>query len=171
VIAAFALIPPIPMPGGVPMTLQTFAVPLAGVVLGAKKGTLSVLIYIMLGAFGAPVFQGMNGGFGVIFGPTGGFILAFPLMALMAGIGASSVEFNVRSTVKQVLWLVMGAVALYTIGMFWFVFIMSADIRTAFTACVLPFVPTEIIKIIMAAVIGRAVKLALTKTYNKTTKH
>ena len=80
----------IPMPYGVPMTLQTFAVPLAGVILGTKNGALSALIYVLLGITGLPVFAGFTGGIGIVFGRTGGFILSFPLMALTAGIGAKN---------------------------------------------------------------------------------
>ena len=58
----------IPMPGGVPMTLQTFAVPLAGLVLGTKRGTLSALLYVLLGTLGVPVFAGLSGGPGIVLG-------------------------------------------------------------------------------------------------------
>ena len=63
----------IPMPSGVPMTLQTFAVALAGAVLGWKLGALSALVYLLLGAAGVPVFSGMSGGLGVLLGKTGLF--------------------------------------------------------------------------------------------------
>jgi len=69
----------IPLPHGVPMTLQTFTIALAGILLGPKKGGLTVLIYILLGGVGVPVFAGFLGGLGVIFGFTGGFIMSFPL--------------------------------------------------------------------------------------------
>ena len=78
----------IPMPAGVPMTLQTFIIPLAGIVLGAKRGTIATCIYVLLGAVGLPVFAGFAGGLGILFGMTGGFILSFPLMALFAGLGS-----------------------------------------------------------------------------------
>ena len=93
----------IPMPHGVPMTLQTFAIMLAGVVLGAKNGTVAALIYILLGAFGAPVFSSFSGGLGIVFGRTGGFILSFPLLALAAGIGASK-----EKRFWLALWLIIG---------------------------------------------------------------
>ena len=78
----------LPMPYGVPLTLQTFAIQLAGVVLGPKKGALAALVYITLGAVGVPVFAGFTGGMGIVLGVTGGFILSFPLLALLAGIGS-----------------------------------------------------------------------------------
>ena len=77
----------IPMPSGVPMTLQTFAVALAGAVLGWKLGALSALVYLLLGAAGVPVFSGMSGGLGVLLGKTGGFIFGFIFM-VRAGSGS-----------------------------------------------------------------------------------
>lgn len=76
----------IPMPTGVPVTLQTFAVALCGYFLGAKKGMAAVFVYIMLGAVGAPVFTGFKGGFACIGGLTGGFIYGFLAMVLLCGL-------------------------------------------------------------------------------------
>ena len=149
----------IPMPYGVPMTLQTFAIPLAGVVLGAKNGTVSTLIYVVLGAIGVPVFAGYMGGPGALFGMTGGFILSFPLMALAAGVG----EGKNNAIWLLVSGLVIGALLNYICGMLWFCFVMSVDLEAAFTGCVLPFIPTSIVKIVLVAVLGRQVKRALVK--------
>ena len=81
-----------PLPSGVPVTLQTFAVALTGVVLGAKLGTISTFIYILLGAVGVPVFSGFNGGLGAIVGKTGGFIWGFLFLAFFAGAGAAMMK-------------------------------------------------------------------------------
>ena len=70
----------IPMPMGVPMTMQTFAITLAGVILGSKKGGLSILVYVLLGAIGVPVFAGFSGGVQNLIGPTGGFIISLVLV-------------------------------------------------------------------------------------------
>lgn len=148
----------IPMPYGVPMTLQTFAIPLAGIILGTKNGTLSTLLYILLGAFGLPVFAGFRGGFGSIFGPTGGFILSFPIMALAAGIGADK-----NSVPKLAAGLAAGAAFNYLCGTLMFSLITSSDIKTAFVACVLPFIPTAVIKAVFAGVTGMKLKTALFK--------
>lgn len=78
-----------PLPSGVPVTLQTFAVALTGVVLGRKLGTMATFIYILLGTVGVPVFAGFKGGLGVIAGKTGGFIWGFLFLALLCGIGSS----------------------------------------------------------------------------------
>lgn len=88
----------IPMPGGVPMTMQTFAVTLAAIVLGAKLSTVSTVIYLILGAAGVPVLAGFTGGLAKFVGPTGGFLISFPLMAFVIGWG---VEHRGRSRVRS----------------------------------------------------------------------
>lgn len=80
----------IPLPSGVPVTLQTFAVALAGYTLGMKLGGLSALVYVLIGAVGVPVFSGFKGGFGSLTGPTGGFIWGFIIMALLCGLGTDT---------------------------------------------------------------------------------
>jgi len=196
VIAVCALIS-IPMPYGVSMTLQTFAVPLAGIILGAKRGTVATVVYILLGAVGLPIFSNMTGGPGVVFGPTGGFILSFPALALAAGIGARGSgrggdksgsgswgwygsgngrgngngsgcgngrgNGSGRNRLRLVCWLLVGSAVNLSCGMLYFAFATGADIRTAFFACILPFIPTEIVKLAMAAILGGAVKTALVR--------
>ena len=76
----------IPMPGGVPLTLQTFAVSLVGILLGSRKGFLSMSVYVLMGLIGLPVFSGFSAGVGAIVGPTGGFILSFPIMSFIIGL-------------------------------------------------------------------------------------
>lgn len=148
----------IPMPYGVPMTLQTFAIPLAGVILGAKRGTVATLVYVLLGAVGAPVFAGFAGGLRVVVGPTGGFILSFPMLAWAAGIGADR---------NNKLWLTaglaLGSFINYVCGMLMFALVTSSSLNAAFAACVLPFIPTAIIKIILAGVLGSSLKSILSK--------
>ena len=103
----------IPQPGGVPFTLQAWAVALSGLILGPKNGTLAVFVYILLGAAGAPVFAGFSGGLGVIMRPTGGFILSFPIMALLAGLGESK-----GGTCWPLLGLAAGTIFNWACGMF-----------------------------------------------------
>jgi len=148
----------IPMPAGVPMTMQTFAVPLAGILLGPKKGTLAVFAYLLLGAVGVPVYAGFAAGVGKLFGITGGFLLSFPIMSWLAGKGEEK---------KSMPWLIaslfLGAVINYIVGMCWFVFAAHSTFEAAFTACVLPFIPTAIVKVLMAAFLGKEVRSALVR--------
>ena len=153
VIAALAQLT-IPVPG-IPLTMQTFAVPLAGAVLGAKKGALSAFVYILLGAMGAPVFHAFQGGIGMIAGPTGGFILAFPLYAFIVGFAADK---NNR------LWLATGLVIGMTVlfllgGIIFPVFIFPrVSFQAAFLGWVLPFLLPDLIKIIMVYFISIEIK-------------
>jgi biotin transport system substrate-specific component len=149
----------IPMPYGVPMTLQTFVIPAAGLILGAKNGAVSTLIYVALGAAGVPVFAGYRGGMGAIFGATGGFILSFPAMAFLAGAGEKK-----TGAAWSLCGLVIGSAANYICGMLWFCFVAGVDLKAAFLACVLPFIPTAIIKIVLVFIIGRQARRALIKS-------
>jgi biotin transport system substrate-specific component len=142
----------IPMPLGVPMTMQTFAISLAGVMLGAKRGFFSALAYVILGAAGLPVFAGFSGGMVKIVGPTGGFIISFPLMALLAGWGAD------RGRNEMIMGLAAGSVVNFAAGMIFFMLSTGNGPDAAFTVCVLPFIPTAIVKAVAAGAIGLKIK-------------
>lgn len=147
----------IPMPLGVPMTMQTFAVTLAGIILGAKSGTISMMVYLLLGAVGVPVFAGFSGGFQDLIGPTGGFLLSFPLMAFLIGMGT-----KLRKQKGMfLLFLVLGAVSNYVVGVAMFCIVMKASVWTGISACVLPFIPTAVIKAAVASVLGLKIQTRL----------
>lgn len=76
----------LPMPSGVPITIQVFGIALVGAVLGWKRGFLATVVYILIGAVGVPVFANFRGGLEVLTGMSGGYILAWPVMALLCGI-------------------------------------------------------------------------------------
>ena len=154
VIAVMAQIS-IPMPGGVPMTMQTFAITLAAVVLGAKLSTVSSVIYLLLGAVGVPVLANFSGGFDKFIGPTGGFLISFPLMAFIIGWGA---DHRHAFRGAYVLALIIGTIANYVVGTAMFCVLMNSSIAAGVTACVLPFIPTAIIKAVLATVIGFLVR-------------
>ena len=140
----------IPMPMGVPMTMQTFAVTLAGVVLGAKRGAISMIIYVLLGAIGVPVLAGFSGGFQHLIGPTGGFLISFPIMAYLIGVGT-----KLRKQKGMfLLFLILGTAANYAVGVLMFCILMKASVWTGFTACVLPFLPTAVVKAAAASILG-----------------
>ena len=145
----------IPMPLGVPMTMQTFAITLAAIVLGSKKSAAASLIYILLGAVGIPVFSNFTGGLQSLVGPTGGFIISFPIMAYIIGLGA---EYRSKSKGYFVCFLILGTVVNYIIGMAMFCILMKSTPYVAFTACVLPFIPTAIIKAVLASMLGLSLK-------------
>jgi biotin transport system substrate-specific component len=88
-IAVCAILPGIPTGSGVPITLQTFAVILAGLVLGWRRGALAVLLYLAVGLAGVPIFAEATGGLGVLSKPSAGYLLAFPFGAALAGLLAT----------------------------------------------------------------------------------
>ena len=149
----------IPMPIGLPMTLQTFIIPLAGVILGAKLGILSVIAYILLGVVGLPVFSGGGSGFGWLFGPTGGFLIGFPFYALCAGLGAKSQKHH-----HLVLGLLFGMAITYLFGMLQFAFVTNQTIPRAFSVVVIQFLPTEIIKLIFVWILGKKIRNLLAQS-------
>ncbi|GHU79121.1 biotin transporter BioY [Clostridia bacterium] len=143
----------IPMPMGVPITMQTFAICLAGMLLSPRNSFFSALLYVLLGAIGIPVFAQFSGGLGIVFGPTGGFILSFPIMAWLVALGAEK-----KGAIPVTLGLVAGILVNFVAGMVLFSLITGNGLGVAFTACVLPFIPTTIIKTVAAGIIGARIK-------------
>ena len=142
----------ITVPFAVPFTMQTFGVFLAIAVLGGKWGTVSVLIYILLGAVGIPVFSGFQGGFGVLFGNTGGYILGFLVSAFLIW----GMELLIgRKTWAVLAQMFVGLLACYGFGTlcFWFLYTQNAgavSIGAVLTVCVVPFVVPDVVKILLA---------------------
>ena len=150
------------VPSIVPFTLQTFAVFLCLNILGAKKGIISILIYIFLGVIGLPVFSGFNGGIGVLLNVTGGYIIGFIFAALTFWLITSL--FNKKP--KKIINLIAsfsGLIACYISGTLWYVllFIKNGDtvsFISAFTICVLPFIIPDILKILLSVTISEKIK-------------
>ena len=149
VIAVMAQIS-IPMPLGVPMTMQTFAITLAAVVLGSRLSAIATLVYLALGAVGVPVLANFSGGFDKFVGP-GGFLISFPLMAYIIGLG---VEHRNAFKGAFVTAVVVGTLVNYVVGVALFVVVAHSTIAVGISACVLPFIPTAIIKAVLACAIG-----------------
>ena len=137
--------------GEVPVTLQTFAVCLSAAMLGWKRGTLSVLVYILLGAVGLPVFAGMKGGVGVLAGPTGGYIVGFLLTALIIGIAAQKRE---RKALALVISMTLGVLLCYAVGTIWFMFVTKTGLGGAMMLCVVPFLIPDAVKIAAAVILS-----------------
>ena len=151
------------IPGPVPHTLQIMVVLMAGAVLGARWGAISVVVWIMLGAFGLPVFAQGKAGLGVLAGPTGGFIISFAICAWIIG----KLTERVLAIVPMILIMVGGIVIIYSIGIIGFMASFALFLQkpmtwgTAFTVAVMPFIPFDIIKAIAAAFIVVRVRSAL----------
>lgn len=147
----------ISVPTMVPFTLQTFGVFLAVCLLGGKRGTISVLVYILLGAVGLPVFAGFNGGIQALLGNTGGYIIGFLFSAL--------VMWAFERLLGKKFWvyalsMVLGLIVCYAFGTVWFMTVYARSsgavgLITVLGWCVFPFIIPDLVKIALALVIGR----------------
>ena len=163
-IAVFAVIMAIcswiSIPAAVPFTLQTFGVFIAVGVLGGKRGSLSVLVFILLGAIGIPVFANFSGGIGVLAGPTGGYIIGFLFSALLMW---AMEKLPGKKSVMQIVSMIAGLIVCYAFGTVWFVIVygrMNGPIgfAAALASCVVPFIIPDIIKIALAYVLSRKLR-------------
>ena len=148
----------IPMPTGVPITLQTFAVALCGYVLGPALGTLSVMVYLAMGAVGLPVFAGFSSGVGELLGMTGGFLWGFLFLALFCGLGVW--------TKKRPLALLLGAAGLavcHLLGALQFSLVSSSPLLQSFLLVSVPYLIKDAVSVALAYLAGTAVVLALKK--------
>lgn len=155
-VALMAICSWISIPGTVPFTLQTLGVFLAIFVLGGKKGTLAITTYVILGAIGAPVFAKFTGGFGAIFGRTGGYIIGFIAAGLVMWIFESLFG---RKLPVLVLSATLGMLACYAIGTAWFMYVFAktnepVGLQVILGWCVYPFILPDILKIVLALIIG-----------------
>lgn len=163
-IAVFAVIMAIcswiSIPATVPFTLQTFGVFIAAGVLGGKRGTLSVLVFILLGAVGIPVFANFSGGIGVLAGPTGGYIIGFLFSALVMW---AMEKLPGKKSIMQIVSMVVGLVVCYAFGTAWFMVVYGkangpVGLVTALGWCVFPFIIPDLIKIALAYVLSRKLR-------------
>ncbi len=163
--AILCILSPITVPiGPVPVTLATFAVMLSGVVLGWEQGVISVLVYILLGICGMPVFSGGGAGFGVVVGPTGGYLWSYLFMAAIAGlVSAVPVKNYVLKVLMSALGCVLGTAVCYFCGTVQFMAVADYSLKEAMAVCVLPFIPFDLIKIACAAIVGVSVREILKK--------
>ncbi|AFL95894.1 putative biotin biosynthesis protein BioY [Thermococcus cleftensis] len=143
--------------GPVPITLQVLVVLLSGLVLGPRLGFLSQLVYVVMGAVGLPVFAGFQGGFAVLYGPTGGYIVAFPIAAFIAGYVA-------EKTGKKSGMLggsLVGVGVIYLLGWLRLGLFLGGDFQKAFLLGVMPFLPVDAIKAGVAVLIADRVRKAI----------
>lgn len=150
----------ISLPTAVPFTMQTFGVFAAILILGGKRGTFAIVVYILLGAVGMPVFSGLKGGLGALFGTTGGFVFGFLFSALFMWTMES-----IFGRKKGVLFLslLVSLILCYSIGTLWFMNIYSREagaigIGTVLSWCVIPFIIPDLIKIGLAYVLSKKLK-------------
>jgi biotin transport system substrate-specific component len=157
VIAVLGTIPAIPV-GPVPITAQTLGVMLAGAVLGARRGFLAVLLFLVLVAVGLPLLAGGRGGLGVFAGPTAGYLLSWPVAAFVIGWLTERAwdRYNVlRGTLIHVLG---GIVVIYAVGVPVLKAVAGLSWTAALTSGALPFLPGDLFKAFVAAAIADVVR-------------
>ena len=160
VIAPHTIILPVSPVG---ITLGSFLVYLAGALLGPYLGSLSVLLYLLLGFAGLPVFSGYTSGAAKLLGPTGGYLIGFIPCAFVIGMFMKKYKKGIQGVLMIVLGVVVGTLVLYTFGTIWFLVVYTKDItlKESLAKCVIPFLPLDTVKIIVSAVLVPPVLSAL----------
>ncbi len=153
----------ISVPMEIPFTLQTFAVFLSVAVLGGKRGTLSVVVYVLLGAIGVPVFSGFTGGIGIIMNNTGGYIIGFIFSALAMWLIESLFG---RKLWVQAVSMVVGLFICYAFGTAWFMLVYmrstgAVGLMTVLGWCVIPFIIPDAVKIALALILSNTLRKPL----------
>lgn len=146
----------ISIPTTVPFTLQTMGVFTAVGLLGGKRGTTAVLVYILMGALGLPVFSGFSGGVGILFGSTGGYIIGFLASALV--MWAMEAMFG-KGRAVLLCSMVLGLLVCYAFGTVWFLQVYTrangaVGLATVLGWCVIPFIIPDLVKISVAMVLS-----------------
>ena len=157
--AVTCILAPLSIPiGPVPISLTNLAIYFALYILGMKEGTVSYLIYLLIGLIGIPVFSGFTSGPEKLFGPTGGYLIGFIPMAVIAGLIID------RFTSKRFICLAgmaAGTILCYALGTAWLAYQAGMDWRAALWAGVIPFIPGDLIKMLLAIMIGPKIQAQL----------
>lgn len=145
----------IKIPFVIPFTLQSFGIFLAVDLLGGKRAFIAVLLYIALGALGLPVFSGFTGGIGILFGSTGGYILAFIAPPLLCWL-----QSTITKRKATPLCLALGQIICYCFGTFWYAAFYLSDFSTnklisVLSVCVLPFILPDMLKLALAVLLSK----------------
>lgn len=157
--AVLCILGPLSVPiGPVPLSLAPLAILMAAYILGTFKGTAACMLYLILGAIGIPVFAGFSGGFGDIAGPTGGYLIGYIFLALIAGWFISRFYDIIW---VQFLGMCLGMAVLYAFGTAWLAHVAGMTFKEALAAGVLPFIIGDLLKIICSIFLGRAINKRL----------
>ncbi|EOS22757.1 hypothetical protein C806_03370 [Lachnospiraceae bacterium 3-1] len=150
--------------GPVPISLTSFAIYLSLYVLGMKEGTLSYLIYLLMGLIGLPVFSGFTSGPQKLLGPTGGYLIGFIPMVILSGLvidHANETKGKVRSQVICFAGMIFGTIICYILGTAWLAYQANMDWKAALFAGVIPFIPGDLAKMAIAALAGPKIRRQL----------
>ena len=147
----------------VPVSLSILAVYIAVYACGCKWGTAAVALYILIGLVGVPVFSGFSGGVGKLMGPTGGYIIGYLFVSLIAGL---FIDKFTSKLYMHACGMVLGTAVCYAFGTLWLAKTAHMAFKAALLAGVIPFIPADIVKIIIALLTGPALRKAINKMKN-----
>lgn len=151
---------PVTLPlGPVPLSLTTAVLMLMALLLSGARATLCCAVYLLMGLIGLPVFAGFTGGVGALIGPTGGFLLGYPLLTALCGFLCA----HWTGRIPQLCFFFLGTALLYLTGTAWYCAQAGAEVSAALTVCVLPFLPGDAVKIAAVLTFGNAIKARLKK--------
>ncbi len=161
--ALFCVLGPMSIPiGPIPISFTNLVFYLTVYLLGTKLGTISYLVYLLLGTAGLPVFSGYSGGLAKLAGPTGGYLVGFILMGIVSGIAIKKCH---GKPLFSILGMAAGTVIAYLFGTVWYSIEASCSVWAALCACVFPFLLGDAVKILLAAQIGPLIRKALQKAH------
>lgn len=154
----------VPVPfSPVPFSLCTLVIYFAVYVLGAGLGISSVAIYLLLGFVGLPVFSGFTGGVGKLLGATGGYLIGYLFIACISGcfINRWGNSYTPHNFIMCFFGMTLGTIVCYLFGTLWLSYQLSLNFTTALSVGVLPYIPLDILKMILALILGNRIKKRL----------
>lgn len=161
--AVTCILAPLSIPiGEVPISLTNLVIYFSLYILGMKKGVLSYIVYLLIGFVGVPVFSGYTSGPQKLLGPTGGYLIGFLPMAVIAGLVIGRCY---RKTVLCFLAMIAGTAVCYAFGTAWLAHVGGYSLKAALFAGVVPFIPGDLIKMGLAAVLGPQVRKQLVRAH------
>lgn len=154
----------LPMPSGMPITVQVFGATLIGAVLGWRLGLLATVTYILIGAVGMPVFANFRGGVGSLVGPTGGYIWSWPLMVVLCGIRPKTGSPRINMALTLFFSLLGLAVSEIIGGLQWAAMAGNMSVGAVFSYAMVAFIPKDIILTVIAVFVSIPIRKAVSKT-------
>ena len=161
--AVICAVSPFAIPiGPVSLSLCTLVLYMTPYILGWQRGALATLVFILLGMVGMPVFTGFAGGIGKVLGPTGGYIAGYIPLVIITGI---AVKLFPKNRGLQFLGMIAATAVLYTLGTIWYIIQSGNPLDVAMKWCVIPFIPGDLIKMMIAMIAGPMLRERLVQAH------
>ncbi len=164
--AVTCVLAPLAVPiGPVPVSLTNLVIYISVYVLGRKRGTITYIVYLLIGLAGLPVFSGFEGGIGKFAGPTGGYLVGFILTTVICGLFIEKWDRpGAGMIVTNILGMVLGTVAAYAFGTAWFCYSTGTGVIPALSLCVFPFMIGDLVKMVIAVIAGPVLRKQIRRT-------